>query len=77
VTVNVKNSGAAPGLLVKLTLQDAATGERILPAYYSDNYLSLMPGEERAVTIDFPAGTAKPRIGLRGWNLPAHAVEIP
>jgi hypothetical protein len=33
--------------MIKLTLKDAATGQRILPAYYSENYVSLLPGEER------------------------------
>jgi hypothetical protein len=43
--VTLANSGAAPAVLVKLTLLDAATGRRILPAYYSENYLSLLSGE--------------------------------
>jgi hypothetical protein len=69
ITVNLRNTGTAPALLLKLTLTDASTGERILPAYYSENYVSLLPGEDRAVTVDFPAGTAKPAVTLRGWNL--------
>jgi len=68
-TVKIKNSGAAPALMIKLTLKDAATGERILPAYYSENYVSLLPGEERTITVNFPAGAGKAAIGLRGWNL--------
>jgi hypothetical protein len=76
-TVTVTNAGAVPAVLVKLTLQDAATGRRILPAYYSDNYISLLPGEQRIVTVEFPAGAGAPAFGLRGWNLatqtiPAH-----
>ena len=47
----------------------AATGKRILPAYYSENYVSLLPGEERSITIEFAAGESKAAIGLRGWNL--------
>ena len=69
VTVQVKNTGSAAALMIKLTLEDAATGQRILPAYYSDNYISLLPGEERTVNVKFPAGEEKPEIGLRGWNL--------
>ena len=46
----------SPALMVELTLKDAATGARILPAYYSENYVSLLPGEEGAVTVEFPAG---------------------
>jgi hypothetical protein len=75
-TVKIKNTGAAPALLLKLTLKDAATGERILPAYYSENYLSLLPDEERIVTVEFPAGSAKPTIGLRGWNLDTKTIAV-
>jgi hypothetical protein len=75
-TVKIKNSGSSPALMIKLTLQDAATGERILPAYYSENYISLLPGEERIVTIAFPADAGKPAIGLRGWNLATQTVAV-
>jgi hypothetical protein len=39
------------------------------PAYNSDSYISLLPGEERTITIAFPSGGSKPAIGLRGWIL--------
>jgi hypothetical protein len=74
VTVKIKNDGSTPALMVKLTLKDAATGQRILPAYYSENYVSLLPGEERSISVAFPDGASKPAIGLRGWNLEAETV---
>jgi hypothetical protein len=75
-TVKIENSGSAPALMIKLTLKDVATGQRILPAYYSENYVSLLPGEARTITIAFPAGDSKPAIGLRGWNLETQTVEV-
>jgi hypothetical protein len=75
-TVRIKNSGAAPALMIKLTLEDSGTGMRILPAYYDDNYISLLPGEERTVTIRFPAGSSRPAIGLRGWNEETGTVQV-
>jgi len=75
-TVQIKNNGSVPALMIKLILKDAATGERILPAYYSVNYLSLLPGEERSVTVEFPANQSKPAIGLRGWNIAEETVEV-
>ena len=75
-TVQIKNEGSTPALMIKLVLKDAATGERILPAYYSVNYLSLLPGEERTVSVEFPGGQAKPAIGLRGWNIAEETVGV-
>jgi hypothetical protein len=74
-TVKIGNPGSTPALLVKLVLKDAATGERILPAYYSQNYVSLLPGEEQTVTVEFPAGQNKPVIGLRGWNVVEETID--
>ncbi len=68
-TVTLKNSSPVPALMVKLTLKDASTGKRILPAYYSENYVSMLPGEERTVTIEFPAGSERPSVSVRGWNI--------
>jgi hypothetical protein len=69
VTATLANEGRTPALAAKLTLVDEK-GERILPAYYSDNYVSLLPGETRTVTIRYPA-TLKgaPTVRLRGWNV--------
>jgi hypothetical protein len=75
-TVKIKNSGITPALMIKLTLKDAATGDRILPAYYSENYISLLPGELRTITVKFPAGTPRPAIGMRGWNLAGETVGV-
>jgi hypothetical protein len=74
--VRIKNTGSAAALMIKLTLTDSATGQRILPAYYSDNYVSLLPGEERTVTVAFATGSAKPAIGVRGWNLATQTVAV-
>jgi hypothetical protein len=75
-TVKIANSGTTPAVMIKLTLKDTATGARILPAYYSENYVSLLPGEERTITVDFPAGQGKPAIGIRGWNLATETVKV-
>jgi hypothetical protein len=75
-TVTLTDSSSIPLVLVKLTLEDAATGNRILPAYYSDNYISLLPGEQRTITVEFPASTGAPALGLRGWNLATQVIPV-
>ncbi len=68
VRVRLHNTGKVPVLATKLTLVDPK-GARILPAYYSDNYLNLLPGEWRVVEIRFPKelGT-RAGVRVRGWN---------
>ena len=75
VTVQLKNSGRAPALNAKVTVLDEA-GERVLPVYYSDNYVTLLPGETRQVDIRCPARSGRcARVALRGWNVvPAETV---
>lgn len=65
----LEDTGSAPALAAKLTLVDEA-GQRILPAFYSDNYLSLLPGEPRQIEIRYPrAHAGGARVNLRGWNV--------
>jgi hypothetical protein len=54
---------------VRLSLRDAKTKQRILPAYYSDNYFSLLPGESREVRIECAKGIKMVNVALDGWNV--------
>ena len=73
LTVRLTNPGKVAALNTKLTLL-APDGSRILPAYYSDNYVALLPGATRSVTIRYPARypatiAGRPSVALRGWNV--------
>ena len=46
VMVALENTGSAVAVAAKLTLLRTSDGERILPAYYSDNYISLVARRE-------------------------------
>ena len=75
VDVVLKNRGRAPTLNVKITMLDAS-GVRVLPVYYDDNYIALLPGESRRIEVLCPTGSARcARLALRGWN--AEKREIP
>jgi hypothetical protein len=76
VTVKLANPGAVPALAAKLTLLDDH-GQRILPAYYDDNYVSLLPGESREIAIRFAADRrGASRLALRGWNVTAAEISV-
>jgi hypothetical protein len=76
ITVQLKNNGPSAALENKLTLVNGKDGSRILPAYYSDNYVSLLPGESREVTIDYPATEGNAALTLRGWNLSSKTITV-
>ena len=50
--VTIKNTGKTPAPFLRLNLK-GADGEQILPVVYSDNYLTLMPGETKTVTVSW------------------------
>ena len=75
--VKLQNTGNTVALMTKLTLMNASDNTRILPAYLSDNYVSLLPGEMRELTIDYRSPAhAKPEIRLRGWNIAPVTVPV-
>jgi len=78
VTLQLRNPGTSPVLAVKATLVNGKNGDRILPAYLSENYVSLLPGESRTLTIRYPAAAwaGAARVGLRGWNVAESAVPV-
>ncbi|SEG06717.1 F5/8 type C domain-containing protein [Actinacidiphila yanglinensis] len=72
LTAVVRNTGATTAVMVRISLRDRTTDARVLPAYVSDNYLWLLPGEERTVTARWPHATrggARPRIVAEGYNV--------
>jgi hypothetical protein len=51
VRITVANRGPAPALLVRLRLIDAPSGVEALPAYWTDNYINLLPGESEEISV--------------------------
>ena len=78
VTIQLTNSASVVSLENKLTLLNASDKQRILPAYYSDNYVSLLPGESRTIQVEYPSAAAHgpAQIALRGWNAVPQVVPV-
>lgn len=70
--VQLKNNTEVPALMIRLKVYGRKTGERILPAYYSDNYISLLPGEEKEISISFKDEDTRgetPAVKISGFNI--------
>ena len=70
-TVDLANPAQTVALMSHLVLRNTADGERILPAYASDNYVNLLPGEKKSITIRCTSNQdAKAlSVSLDGWNI--------
>jgi exo-1,4-beta-D-glucosaminidase len=68
--VTVENPGKSLAFFLHLKVNDAKTGEEILPVIWEDNYFSLLPGEKREITATYtlPRGV-KPTVEVQGWNV--------
>jgi exo-1,4-beta-D-glucosaminidase len=68
-TVQVKNTGNQLAFFSRLQLLDGE-GEEILPSYWTDNYLTLKPGEQQVVTVWIDNHVSTPeKVRVYGWNV--------
>jgi mannosylglycoprotein endo-beta-mannosidase len=72
ITVTLHNPADGPlAFFNRVSIVDPTTKQRLLPVFYSDNYLSILPGESKTITLDYtphPGGPA-PLVSVRGWNV--------
>lgn len=68
VKVTLKNNSDHIAFLINLKVEDKMTGELILPIFWEDNFINLLPGEERMVRANFK-GTSEAILKVDGWNL--------
>lgn len=61
----------------RVKVLDKETGKRMLPVHYSDNYLTLMPGDREEIEVDFPAGLPKDRIRIVIDSWTAERLDCP
>lgn len=77
-TIRLQNTSAVPALNIKLGAFNTATHKQILPAYFSDNYVSLVPGEQTTLTLELPTALTPnpPLLKLRGWNIEPDTLTV-
>jgi hypothetical protein len=72
LTTKLTNPSEYPVIMVRLKVVRTNTGDRILPVIYSDNYVSLMPGEQRTILMELENSDArgeKPTVVIEGFNV--------
>ncbi|MGA9649832.1 glycoside hydrolase family 2 protein [Pedobacter sp.] len=76
IAVTLSNAKDNPvAFFNRIALVDAVSGKRILPAFYSDNYISVLPGESKTITVDY-SGSQKTAVEVYGWNVERKKIEV-
>ena len=77
VTLTVPASSGAVALFQHLSIRRSAGGESVLPILWSDNDITLWPGESLTLTAQFATpGAAAPVVEVSGWNVPTRSVPV-
>ncbi len=78
VVVTVSNPTGGPlAFFNRISLLNASSKERILPVFYSDNYITVLPGEQKEVVISGEkAATKNTVVEIFGHNVNKQLVEI-
>ena len=69
--VELTNNTSTVAVFTRLKVMKGLTEERVLPAYYDDNYFGMLPGETRTINIEFAAkdtGAFDPVLRMEGFN---------
>lgn len=62
----------------RIALINNQTKQRVLPAFFSDNYISILPGESKTILVDYnskDAGAEK-TVEVYGWNVEEQLIGI-
>lgn len=68
--VTITNRGRAVAAMTRISVRNR-WNKRILPAFYSDNYLWLLPGESAEIDVSWPADAGSARFAVDAYNAPA------
>jgi hypothetical protein len=76
--MDLTNRSSGIALATDVTLRYESNKARVLPAYQSDNFVSLLAGEKRHITVEVPGNVADARmqVALRGWNVSALTIPV-
>ncbi|MCP4258670.1 MAG: glycoside hydrolase family 2 [Planctomycetes bacterium] len=69
LTVELENVGKSIAFGIKFDIIDDKTGEAIVPVFWQDNYISLLPGQRRTVYAELNKDASNVKIDVQGWNV--------
>jgi len=77
IDVMINNTGASLAFFNRISLVDAKSKERILPVFYNNNYISVLPGQQQSLQINYtPQKDIIAQVCIEGWNVDKKFVEL-
>jgi len=80
-SVIIRNPGKETAFFIRLKILRENGGELALPVFFSDNYITLLPGESREVSVDcsqLPESISLKSLWfeLEGWNVKNYSLKM-
>jgi exo-1,4-beta-D-glucosaminidase len=78
MTVTVKNASSSIAFMTHLRLTRGPGGDDVVPIFWSENYFSLLPGEERLVTGTYDSSSLEGKLAVLvvdGYNVVSNTVQ--
>ncbi|NQV34507.1 MAG: beta-mannosidase, partial [Phycisphaeraceae bacterium] len=76
--VQLKNPSETLAFFVHVSLCETPQDTEILPSFWTDNYVSLLPGQTRELSVTLPRPTDKPvYLKVEGHNVTRQSIKIP
>lgn len=72
LTTTLRNETEYPAPIIKLKVVGNKDGRRILPVIFSDNFITLLPGEQRTIKMRLNDGDTRgerPKVVVEGLNI--------
>jgi exo-1,4-beta-D-glucosaminidase len=79
LTVTLANPGNGLAFVVNPKILKLNSKEPVLPVFWEDNYISLLPGEKKEIKVEFDSKFLqgeKPLLKVEGWNVKAVEHEL-
>jgi exo-1,4-beta-D-glucosaminidase len=79
LAVTIENTGTGLAFAVNPKILKLTSKDPVLPVFWEDNYISLLPKEKRVLKVEFNINNLdgeKPLLKVDGWNVNAIEKEL-
>jgi hypothetical protein len=79
IEVSIQNPAGGPlAFFLRIALVNGESKKRILPVFYRDNFVTVLPGEKQTYTIEHSPGvnSAGAMVSISGWNVSERYIAI-